>query len=186
MALLTRDDLLEGLNELIDELAHRGVRGGIQIIGGAALALRYFDRSSTEDIDARFQITGDASAAVAAIGQRHGWGGSWLNDAGAKYIPSYGTSVDWETLLERDGLTIQVASAEALLAMKLGANRPGRDNDDIAHLMVICGINTAAEAEAHFERFYPGDALSDRAERMVERILLIGLPPLPHPPTAAS
>lgn len=183
MALLTRDDLLAGLTELIDALADAGITGGVQIIGGAALALRYFDRSSTEDIDVRLQITGDASDAVKAIGRRRGWGDDWLNDAAAKYIPSFGQTVEWETFLDDRGLELQVASADALLAMKLNANRPGRDNNDIAQLMALCGIDSLEEAESLFEQYYPGDGLSDRAERMVQRIVEAGLPPRPTFPS---
>jgi hypothetical protein len=176
MALLDRDDLVRGLRELVDELRARNLGGKVQIIGGAALALRYFDRTSTTDIDARLSIDGDIRAVVEEIGRRHGWGVDWLNDAGAKFIPAYGRAVNWETLADRDGVTIQVASAEALLAMKLRANRQGRDSDDIAELMAICETNTVEAAESVFEAYYPGDALSDRAVAMVEQIILVGLP----------
>ena len=53
----------------------------------------------------------------------------------------------WDTLYDDGQVVIQVASAEAMLAMKLRANRPGRDDTDIAKLMAICDIDTLAAAE---------------------------------------
>ena len=79
---------------------------------------------------------------------------------------------------------IQLAAKEALLAMKLRANRPGRDTNDIRQLMSLCDISTLEDAETLYEDFYPGDALTDRAVGMVSRILEGGLPehvPSPGP-----
>ena len=53
MALFDRDLLEEGLRQLVTRLRESGTRSGIRIVGGAALALRYFERESTVDIDAR-------------------------------------------------------------------------------------------------------------------------------------
>jgi len=49
---LERDDLIDGLREIVAELRANGEHVGIRIVGGAALSLRYFDRASTVDIDA--------------------------------------------------------------------------------------------------------------------------------------
>lgn len=68
--------------------------------------------------------------------------------------------------------------------MKLRANRPGRDTNDIRQLLSLCGIATLEAAEGLYEDYYPGDGLSDRAVGMVERILDGGLPehvPSPGP-----
>lgn len=60
--------------------------------------------------------------------------------------------------------------------MKLRANRPGRDVNDIRQLLALCSVTTLEDAEAHYEDFYPGDGLTDRAIGMVQRILEGGLP----------
>ena len=79
---------------------------------------------------------------------------------------------------------IEVASADALLAMKLTASRPGRDADDIRQLLAICGVDSAEAADAVFSEYFPGDALTERAWSMVERILADGPldPPATPPP----
>ena len=79
-------------------------------------------------------------------------------------------------------MVIEVAPPDALLAMKLRANRPGRDDADAAKLMAICGVTTLADAEELYEEFYAGEVLPDRAIRMVEMILDIGVPDVPSAP----
>ncbi|WP_228494977.1 DUF6036 family nucleotidyltransferase [Clavibacter sp. VKM Ac-2873] len=176
MAMLDRHDLESALRELATILLERGIAGEIQIFGGAALALGLFDRETTVDIDARLRFDADIAEVVQLIAMRRGWQHDWINDAGKGFIPLFGREVDWQTVFDRDGVTIQLASAEALLAMKLNANRPGRDDEDIAQLLTICGVSSVGGAEEVFEAYYPGDCLSERAMRMVGGILEGGLP----------
>lgn len=179
---LGRSDIIGALRELISELRSAGEVAGIRIVGGAALALLYFDRGTTQDLDSlHIQPGSDEAVAAAAtrVAAQHGWDPLWLNFAveRADAIPTFGRrAVEWETVFDADGIVIQVAAKEALLAMKLRANRPGRDTNDIRQLLALCEINTLADAEDLYEDFYPGDSLTDRAVGMVERILAAGLP----------
>ncbi|WP_156401664.1 hypothetical protein [Agromyces sp. Soil535] len=50
--LFTRDDLIDGLRDLVRELRVAGQPTGLRIIGGCALALRHYERQTTVDIDA--------------------------------------------------------------------------------------------------------------------------------------
>lgn len=184
---LERDDIIVGLRELVGELRNAGEVAGIRLVGGAALALRYFDRGVTQDLDSVHVRPGsDAAVAAAAakVAQRHDWDASWLNFevTRADALPTLGRPVDWKTIYDEGGITIQVASKEVLLAMKLRANRPGRDTRDIRLLMGLSGMTTLAEAEALYEEFYPGDSLSDRATQMVTRILANGPIEAPEAP----
>jgi hypothetical protein len=115
----------------------------------------------------------------------NGWPEDWLNNQAAGFVPDFGRRATiWETLYDDGQVAIQVASADAMLAMKLRANRPGRDDADIAKLMVICGVDTLAAAEELYEDFYSAEVLPERAVRMVTRILEVGLPESPVPPPA--
>lgn len=139
-----REDIIVGLRELVDELRSAGEVAGIRLVGGAALALRYFDRGVTHDLDA-LHVNPGSDAAV---------------------------------------FVIQVASPEALLAMKLRANRPGRDTRDIRLLFGLCGTTTLDEAENLYEDFYPGDSLSDRARQIATAIFADGPVEAPETPPA--
>lgn len=176
---LERDDIIVGLRELVDELRKAGEVAGIRMVGGAALALSYFDRGVTQDLDLLHVRPGSdiaVAAAAANVAQRHDWDSSWLNFdvTRADALPTLGRAVEWDTIYDKHGIVIQVAAKEALLAMKLRANRPGRDTRDIRLLLGLCDMTTIAEAEALYEDFYPGDGLSDRALQMVTAILANG------------
>ena len=189
MSELERGDIISGLSELVAELQAAGEPVGLRIVGGAALALRYFERGTTRDIDmihARPGSDEDVLAAAARVAERRRWDPDWLNFAvnGADALPTLGRQVQWETIHDADGIVVQVASVEAMLAMKLRANRPARDTDDIRHLLALCSINALDAVEELYEDFYPGDALPDRAIRIVEAILSAGplVPPDPVEP----
>ncbi|MDP3208063.1 MAG: hypothetical protein Q8M65_02845, partial [Rhodoglobus sp.] len=172
MTALNRDDIVTGLRELISELRDANEVAGIRLVGGAALALRYFDRGTTQDLDSLHIRPGSDQAvaqAAARVAGRHDWDPLWLNFdvTKADALPTLGRTVEWESLYDHDGIAIEVASKEALLAMKLRANRPGRDTRDIRLLLGLCHLGTLEEIEEFYEQFYPGDALTARAVDMV-------------------
>jgi hypothetical protein len=184
---LDRHDIITGLRDLIAELRAADQVAGIRLVGGAALALRYFDRGTTQDLDSLHVRPGSdksVAAAAARVARRHDWDPSWLNFevTNADALPTLGRAVEWEAIYDQDGIVIQVASQEALLAMKLRANRPGRDTRDIRLLVGLCEITTLEEAEEFYEEFYPGDGLTPRAIGMVTAILADGPLRTPEPP----
>ena len=181
---LDRDDLIHGINALIVKLRAAGQPAGIRIIGGAALALRYFDRRTTADIDARLHPEKAILAIAADVANENGWPQDWLNSNAALFIPAYGADPGWEMLFASDDITVEVASAHALLAMKLNASRPGRDVQDIANLLAICNIFDIKAAEDLLNEYFPGDGLPDKALRLLSPIFAQGLPAPPTTPPA--
>ena len=184
---LGRDDIITGLRELIAELRAADQVAGIRLVGGAALALRYFDRGTTQDLDSLHVRPGSDEAVAAAaerVARRHDWDPAWLNFEVTKAdaLPTLGRAVEWESIYGQDGIFIQVASKEALLAMKLRANRPGRDTRDIRLLLGLCQVTTLEDAEDFYSEFYPGDGLTTRAMGIVTAILADGPIPAPEPP----
>jgi hypothetical protein len=182
---LTRDDMIEGLRELVRELHARGEAGGVRIVGGAAMLLRYYgERRVTPDIDAKLHPESPAIRIAQDIARRRGWDDDWLNAKAATFIP-IAIDVGWEPLYDDDDVSVWVISPEALLAMKIRASRPTRDDADIAVLLALTGIRTVDEAEELYERYYPGELPRDAAYLMLEDILAAGLPdPPPAPPTS--
>jgi hypothetical protein len=180
MSLLDRDALITGLRALVGELQSRGRAANVRIVGGAAMALRYYERDTTRDIDVATNLDASELDEIArAIAARQGWSPDWLNASASIFVPSYDRPVEWVTVHDDAGVVIQVASPEAMLAMKLHANRPGRDDGDLRVLMAICDLTSLGELEALFEQYYPGDVLSDRAIRLVDAIVAEGVPARP-------
>ncbi|ALJ19063.1 nucleotidyl transferase [Microbacterium sp. No. 7] len=175
--MLDRQDVIELVEALAAALDDSGVPVTIQIVGGAGIAWLHFpQRRGTVDIDALFSPREQVLRVASEIAALHGLPDEWLNDAVLRTgaIP-FARDIDWITVVERGDVTVHVADARALLAMKLRAARPGRDTDDIVHLMSREDIRSIDEAEAVFEEFYPGEAVSERGMRILERIFTVDL-----------
>jgi hypothetical protein len=185
-ALLDHGDLVDGLRELIARAHQAGIRGArVYIVGGAALRLAHFERDATMDIDARIHGIEELQPIIDDIGRARGWEPDWLNDNAAQFIPGYGAKVDWSPVYDGEAISIWVAPADVLLAMKLKAmeGRRGRDELDVARLMAANNITTVEGAEDLLESFFPGDALNDCAHARLQEIIAAGPPELREPPT---
>lgn len=90
--------------------------------------------------------------------------------------------MDWEELYSNNNITVLVASPEALLAMKVNASRPGRDVQDIANLLAICNVTNLEEISQIMNKYYPGDGISEKAERLLIPIFEQGVPVVPARP----
>lgn len=184
---LDRDDIIEGLRDLIARVQNAGLRGvAIDIVGGAALRLAYFERATTVDIDAVLEPESALEPFIRSIAQERGWPENWLNSAAAQFVPRWGRDPEWRPLLSHGGVAVSVASAEMLLAMKLHAvqHRGNRDIADVAKLMTLVGISSVDDAERLYGEFYPGDEFTSRTVERIERIITIGLPETETPPPA--
>ena len=94
----------------------------------------------------------------------------WINDAVAAYVP-FETRDMWIEIITIDSITIRVASAELLLAMKLKADRGMRDRGDIEGLLGLMQLKNLNEVREIYEKFHHQEVLSDRTCRVVEKIL---------------
>lgn len=166
-AILTRDDIVWGLDRIRKGLADLGATGTLKIIGGSAMILGgHADRASTVDVDAVVLVPREVMTAIAArIARERAWPDNWINLEAEGLYPAYAGPPLWTARPELSdaSLTVELATQEALLAMKLNASRPGRDDDDIRALMTACGVVTILEADDHFSEFFPGEGLPDKA-----------------------
>lgn len=182
MTSLTREDMIDGLTEVVRRLREQGAHATIRIVGGAAMMLRYFeDRHVTPDIDASIHTDADLGELVRDIARQRSWPADWLNTAAAGFIP-FVDHGNWEPLYDDESVSIWVATPACLLAMKLRAARRGRDDEDVAVLLALLGIRTSEEAEQVFEQQYPGELPPDRAYVMLTDIFEVGLPTVASPP----
>ncbi len=148
-----RTRILTALQALGDELARRGVRGQIFIVGGAAMALAYSTRRVTTDIDAVFEPKASIYEAAARVAEDLGLPDDWLNDAVKGFMP--GMDEHPRPLPEIHGIEITTASPRYLLAMKLMAMRFGEDDEDIEILLRECGLHSPEDALEVLQSIYP-------------------------------
>jgi len=154
---LDAEKMRELLAQLDERLKARGVKASVYVVGGAAMALEYGRAELTPDIDAivSHKAVFEESRILAA---EHGLPEAWLNSNAQGWVPP---RPDWaQRRPTQPGLTIYVAPAEHVLAMKLIAQRR-KDRPDIRILVEHCGmVDTSAEEWADFlEEIYSGEDL---------------------------
>lgn len=186
------------LRQLLDELAAsldaRGVDARIYLLGGAALALAYYDqgeRALTQDVDAWYVPDDEVTEVVRQLAAEHDLPSDWLNARATLFVPAHGLP-DGSVIIQRGGVRIEVAPARLLLAMKLRAARYGRDDDDIAVLLRRCAVTTVEAAEAVLDECFDGEErFKPHARDVVEAalgeyVVMSAIPPFTLPAVDAG
>jgi hypothetical protein len=164
---MNREEIIDALTALAEELDRRGVSGEMYIVGGAAIALAFDERRATRDIDAVFEPKSIIYEAAEAVAEQRELPGGWLNDAVKGFLEAEDPGA--APVLDLPGLRCLAASPETLLALKVLAHRVGEDEDDLRLLARELGIISADEALAIAERTY-GDRLDPAARFFVEQV----------------
>ena len=84
---LGREDIRALLDDLSQELAVRGTRAELFLVGGAALAIAYDATRATRDLDAVFIPSDVVRQAAAAVADREGLAEDWLNNTVKGFLP---------------------------------------------------------------------------------------------------
>jgi len=165
----SRDDINVLLDELNDELRGHGAHADLFLVGGAAIAVAYDRARSTRDLDAVFLPTQVVRQAAQAVAERRGLSSDWLNDAVKGFLP--GSDPGATRYYEGDSLTVDVASARYLLAMKLFASRVEIDADDIAFLYRQVGFTTVDEGLDLVDSMYAGRPVDPKVQYLLAEIV---------------
>lgn len=171
--------LLRALN---GELETAGVKGQVNLAGGAVMCLAFNARASTRDVDAIFKPSVAVLNAALKVAAREGVRDTWLNDAVKGYLSDRGT---FTPFLEWSHLKVCCASPEYMLAMKCLAMRIGegyRDEEDIRYLLRNLGIRRFADAKEILARYYPTAEYPDTALLALQELLSGAEPARPDPP----
>ena len=143
---MRRDEIVELLTELGRRLAGRGIEGEMYVVDGAAIALAFDSRRSTQDIDAVFEPKTEIYEVAGEIADELGLPDGWLNDAVKGFLS--GADPDAPLVLEVTGLRVSTASPRILLAMKVLSHRVGEDEDDVLLLARELGLSGAGKVLA--------------------------------------
>jgi hypothetical protein len=143
-----------------ERVAARGVTGRIYVVGGAALALKYYpdgvERRPTEDIDAAFSPVAEIEAEARQLAREENLPENWFNNRSRGYLPPH-HQPEGEILWTVDSVEVVIAPPDLLLAMKARACRLGRDDEDIAVLVRHLGITCIEQIDDLVDRIYDGE-----------------------------
>ncbi|MFA7322857.1 MAG: hypothetical protein WC005_00695 [Candidatus Nanopelagicales bacterium] len=167
----TREQIIELLTDLGARLDAQGLEAELYIVGGAAMLLGYDRLAVTRDIDALITPMGviDETAATMAA-ERGDLAPDWLNARVAPLLPRIADSRSWE-MLSVPGLSVQVASAEHLLAMKARAGRGPRDLQDVAVLCEILGLTQIQQVWDICTQVWGEDLIREDVREIVKEFL---------------
>jgi len=166
--LFTNENLPSILLELAEFLAKLDFQGKIQIVGGAAMCISVNpNRDATVDVDARWKESQLVTDAIAAFTTNKNLPSGWLNQEFTKFSPPVHTG-DWLPFFAIEGVAIEVATPEFLLAMKLFADRGFRDRQDTVALLNYLHITSVEVAEEILERYWPGEGLKARTQTFLQ------------------
>ena len=164
---LSKDELLEVLDDLSERLERKKARASIYIVGGAAMALAFDRTRTTHDIDRRIdEGHGALIEAVHEIAHRRGWPTSWLNDQATPKMPM-ARDERARTVYASEYLTVTGASGEHILGMKLESGR-AFDQRDVVTLVEHLNIRTVEEGTGIHGRLFPHSRKGRRAREMME------------------
>jgi hypothetical protein len=110
VALLGRQELLEALAELDEELRILNVRGEVFIVGGAAMAIAYDTRRATADVDAVFVPSHEVRTAASRVAEHLNLEPDWLNDDAKAFLP--GEDENRIGVYEEQNLSVAAASPQ--------------------------------------------------------------------------
>jgi len=157
--IFTPEEFLQLLSQLSASLEQEGKHTTIILFGGGALSMYYGARAETHDLDVLINADDRSSIikAVQRIAADNDAVGDWLNDDGKSLITD-AIIADAQDFISLPAITMKVASAEALLALKAAAlrYRPGsHDLEDARFLIQRLGITKVEEIVALTEKYLP-------------------------------
>lgn len=170
------DPLLDGrrIQELLTELGSRLHRRGLDarlfLVGGAAMALAFDVRRATRDLDAVFEPKAEVYSEAASMAEDLGLPPDWLNDGVEGLLPDR-HDIEVGARFVSDGISVEVASAEYLFAMKALAARVEVDGADLRLLARHLGLRSAAEAVDLVERYYHPQRIRPVTTYLLEELL---------------
>lgn len=136
---IDREQMEALLGELDQRLRQRGVAASVFVVGGAAMVLSHGRETMTPDIDVHTTDTAVIEEAR-QIAEDHNIPETWMNGAVGRFMPA--RPAEAMVRPTKPGLTVNVASARYVLAMKLVAFR-AKDRPDIALLLRECDLDQA-------------------------------------------
>ena len=169
-AAMDKNQILENLNLLNNELAIKNVKGKVALVGGAVMCLVLKTRESTYDIDAIFEPKSIIYDCIENVTHKKNLSKDWLNDSVKGFIS---TEATFQIHLELSNLDVLVATPEYMLAMKCLSSRADSESEmeDIKSLISYLKICTYEEVEAIMLKYYPISRFQAKTRYVIQEVL---------------
>ncbi len=162
---MDKNDIERYLQMIGEELAAKGQKGKILLVGGAVMILIVGNRNSTRDIDGSFEEGAQAIREVVSyIATREGLPADWLNDGAKGFLYSKPPVTLWR---DYPGLEIYLPSLDYLLAMKIVAGRR-QDMRDARALIQHLGLSQSQEVIDILQKYIPQQYLTAKVQYIIE------------------
>ena len=166
--MLTRDQIMDCLSALNEELRHEGQNGEIGIVGGAVMCLVYNARKATRDVDAIFEPSQFIRRAAAKIALQRGLPEDWLNDGAKAFMTSNFTR---ENVARFSNLLVWAPEARYMLAMKcISARWDTSDRDDVIFLVKFLNLQQPPAVFTIIQDYYPKTQIPPKTQFFIEEI----------------
>jgi hypothetical protein len=154
---LTRDDILNLIDELIRLLQEKEIGGIITIYGGSAVAYYHDERGVTRDIDSIIVPSQTILEIAKELSVRHpGLQDNWLNMGIISIMPPLPDESP-SVYYQDEKITVQFGSEEYLLAMKaVVPRRSEQDKTDAALLFNSLDLKSWLDISAIVSKYFPG------------------------------
>lgn len=167
---LQKEEILQNLELVNEELRLIDMRGEMLIAGGASMCLVFSARSATKDIDAIYEPKAIINDIAVKIALQKGMPESWLNDSVKGFMNE--NAYENKMLLKNySNLKVYSVMPEYLLAMKLMASRMDIDKKDIIFLMKHLGVNTSEKANQVIESVFRDEHILPKTRYVIEECL---------------
>lgn len=173
---LDRKTLESALAELGKQALAEGIDLEICIYGGSAMLLAYHSRNATKDVDAVLNPREKGKDLAARVAKSHSLHDDWLNSNVTQFLGPNSQAGRRKLSLDIPGLTLFVATANHLLAMKAIACReplPGYrgDHEDLVFLIRKIGIKSVDEIQERVDQFYPDEVIPENKRAILASLI---------------
>lgn len=164
---MNKQEIIQCLRELDQELSRLEVKGEVCLYGGAVLCMVFEARPSTKDVDAIFHPADVIRKAADKVAQAHDLPMDWLNDAVKGFVVPHKT----RSFLDLPNLKVYVPEPDYLLAMKtLSARVEGPDQIDVRRLIQELDLKTPEDVFKIVEKYYPKERIKPATQFFIEEI----------------
>jgi len=167
--MLSKDRILNLLEQLNLALNDRGEIGEIGLVGGAVMCVVYNARVATKNVDAIFEPATILRELAGQIAERESLPPDWLNDAAKDYILS---GFAKQEVISLSNLRVWAPEPRYMLAMKcISARWDNSDRDDVIFLIRHLKIILPNEVFKIIESYYPQDKIPTKTKFFIEEVL---------------